>query len=306
MSADDVSLALITPLPAKVPVGCALGLKVRASSPSGSDLGGGRIELVAADAVLAGGTLAELRGGGNETAELAVTAPDRLGAFSWRLVFPRQEIGGIAYAESTLPLAFRTRPHQTSLAVWDIPSPVPVGSRFRIKVGAKSSGECTLAGAAIDIRDAGGTRLGQGTLGEAPLPGTSALYFAEIELAAPVQEGTASWTAVFAADDAKLPHLGASATFGVMAVRPPAHRLTVTVVEAESHAPIENVQIGFGPYRAATDAAGRAELATAAGTYELSVRKPEFEAAPLTLDIDEDKSVEVALTPLPKERTAWD
>jgi hypothetical protein len=302
---DEVSLALIAPLPAEMPVGSAFGLKLRAFSPAG-DLRGGRIELMADDEVLASRTLGELRDGGNETGELAVTAPGRLGTFNWRLVFPRQEIGGNAYPESTLPLAFRTRPHQTSLAVWDVPSPVLVGTCFCIKVGAKSSGECALAGARIEIRDAGGARLGLGTLGETALPGTSALYFAEIELTAPTQEGTASWIAAFAADDTRLPHNAAAAPFGIVAVKPPAHRLTVTVTETETHAPVENVQIGFGPYRAATDADGRAELATAAGSYELSVWKPDFEASPVTLDIAKDTRVEVALTPLPKERTAWD
>jgi hypothetical protein len=222
------------------------------------------------------------------------------------LVFPRQEIAAVAYPESALPLSFTTVPHRTSLAVWDIPSPVPVGERLRIKVGAKSSGACALAGAKVEILDASGASLGGAALDDAPLPQTSALYFAEIELTAPAQAGMITLTAAFAADEAKLPHTGASTTFTLIAVNPPAHRLTVAAVDADTRVPVADVQIGCGPYRAATDAAGLAHLATAAGRYELAVWKPEFTADPVAIEISDDMRVEVALTRLPPERTAWD
>jgi len=291
---------------AEVPAGSALRLQAKASCVDGRDLRGGRIEVRAADAIVASSPLAEFRDGGNLTAELAATAPAALGEFAWTLVFPRQEIAGIAYPESALPFSFRTVPHRTSLAVWDIPSPVAIGERLRIKVGARSSGACALAGAKVEILDARGARLGGGTLSDAPLPQTSALYFAEVELDAPAQDGMVTLTAAFAAEETKLPHTGASTTFTLVAVKPPAHRLTVAVVEAETRAPVADVQIGCGPYRAATDAGGLAHLATAAGRYELAVWKPDFTADPVSIEISADTRVEVALTRLPPERTAWD
>jgi hypothetical protein len=306
VSANEVSLALVAPLPAEVPVGSRLDLVVSAACSTGRDLCGGRIELMDGDKIVASAALAEFNDGCNQTLALAFRAPEQLGEFAWRLVFPRQDIAGMTYPESVLTLAFRTVPHGTSLAVWDIPSPVLIGQRLRIKVGAKSSGECALAGAAIEILDASGATLGRGTLGDTPLPQTSALYVAEIELTAPAQDGIFSLTAAFAADEARLPHTPASTTFTLVAVKPPAHRLTVAVVEAQSRAPVENVQIGVGPYRAATDATGVAQIATAAGRYELAVWKPDYEADPVTIDIDKDVRVEVALTPLPPERTPWD
>ena len=306
MSGDKVSLALTEPVPAEVPAGGELRCKVRAVSADGPDLCGGRIELRAADEILATGALTQFRDGGNQTGELVARAPAALGEVNWTLVFPRQEIAAVAWPESVLPFSFRTVPHRTSLAVWDIPSPVPVGERLRVKVGAKSTGECALAGAKVEILDASGASLGHGTLGDAPLPQTNALYFAEIELIAPAEPGMVTLTAAFAADKAMLPHTGASTTFTLNAVEPPAHRLTVSVVEAQSREPLEDVQIGCGPYRAATDAAGFAHLATAAGRYELAVWKPEFTADPVTIEISNDMRIEVALTKLLPERTAWD
>jgi hypothetical protein len=302
---ERVSLELLEPIPAELPVAARLAVKVQASCPAGRDLRGARIDVLAADEIVATGSLGEFHDGGN-AGELAVTAPERLGEFTWRLVFPRQDIGGTAYQESALTLAFRTRPHQTSLAVWDIPTPVTVDARFRIKVGAKSSGNCALAGTEVRILDAGSTEAGRATLADAPLAGTDALYFAEIALVAPAHEGQFSWTAAFAAEGATMPHLGASTAFSFVVVEAPQHRLTVKVVEAESGAPVDEVQIGLGPYRAATDANGLAQIATAAGRYELAVWKADFEAPPITLDIDKDASVTVELTPLPKERTPWD
>jgi hypothetical protein len=298
---DRVSLELVEPIPAELPVGAKLALKVKASCAAGRDLRGARIDLLAADEIAATGLLGEFGAG-----ELAVAAPQRLGEFTWRLVFPRQEIGGIAYRASALALAFRTRPHQASLAVWDIPTPVTVGARFCIKVGAKSSGDCSLAGMQVRVLDANGTEMGCGTLGDAPLAGTGALYFAQIELVAPAHDGQFSWTAAFAAEAAAMPHLGAATGFSFVVVKAAEHRLTVTVIEAGSAAPVEDVQIGLGPYRAATDANGLAQIETASGRYELAVWKAELEALPITLDIDKDACVTIELTPLPKERTPWD
>jgi hypothetical protein len=306
VSTDKVSLALVEPVPAEVPAGSELRLKVRAACPDGRDLRGGRIEVRAADGILASGALGEFRDGGNQTGELVARAPATLGEFTWALVFPPQEIAAVAYPEGALAFSFATVPHGTSLAVWDIPSPVPVGERLRVKVGAKSTGECALAGAKVEIRDASGARLGCAALGDAPLPQTRALYFAEVELTAPAQAGMITLTAALAADGATLPHTGASTTFTLTAVAPPAHRLTVATIEAESRAPLEDVQIGCGPYRAATDAGGLAHLATAGGRYELAVWKPDFTADPITVEISHDMRVEVALTRLPPERTAWD
>ena len=75
--------------------------------------------------------------------------------------------------------------HETSLAVWDLASPVKTGRRATLKVGAACSCGCDLTGTAVAIHTEAGRPVGSGTLGAAPWPGTSALYWTELDFAAP-------------------------------------------------------------------------------------------------------------------------
>jgi hypothetical protein len=220
--------------------------------------------------------------------------------------FPAQEIGGVAYGESVLPIALQARPHRTSLAVWAVPSPVRIADRFTIMVGAKSSGACELAGAKVDILDETGAKVGDGMLGDAPWPGTDALYWTEIALTAPPRDGISRWSAAFAAAELTLPHLGSSCEFSFAAVKRPEHKLTVKVVEGEGAVPVADVQVAVGPHRAATDRDGQARIETPTGKYELAVWKAGFAGGPKAVDIDADLTMQVELTRLPEEPKAWD
>jgi len=300
-----VTLDLVPEVPPEVPVGTNIGFKVRVSCGDGIDLRGGHVEITASEQVVAAPALIECRDGCNETAAISVRAPDRLGAYDLTVVFPCQEIGGGIYEESALPISFRTRPHRTSLAVWAVPSPVPIGGRFSVTVGAKSSGTCDLQGAKVEISDEAGVTVGHGTLGHTPWPGTSGLYWAEIGLTAPLGEGTFSWSAAFPEQELKLPHDGSSAAFGFAAVRRPEHRLTVKVTEGEATAPLADVHVALGPYRAATDAAGMANLEIPTGHFTLAVWKSGFEAAPQTVEIAGDVSLRVEMERLAQDPMVW-
>jgi hypothetical protein len=280
-------------------------LQVRVSGAA-SDLSGGRIEVVAGDDIVATAALIAFRDDFNETGAFAVMAPVGVEAFRWTIRFPPQEIGGIAYAESVLPVASQTRPHRTSLAVWSVPSPVRVADRFAVTVGAKSSGACALGGATIEVRDEVGAPLGQGILGDTPWPGTDALYWTEIVLAGPSREGQQCWSVAFAATDLDLPHLGASADFTFTAVKPPEHCVAVAVMESEAATPLEASEIALGPYRAATDKTGVAHIEVPGGIYDLAVWKSGFEPASRTVAIAADVSVQLELIRRPKELTVWD
>jgi hypothetical protein len=242
----------------------------------------------------------------NETVAFTVTAPVRVEAFDWTIRFPPQEIDGIAYEGSALPVSSQTRPHETSLAVWSIPSPVRVADRFAVTVGAKSSGACALSGAKIEIRDETGTPQGQGILGDTPWPGTDALYWTAIALAGPSRRGPQCWSVTFAATELELPHLGSSAELGFTAVRPPEHRVAVAVTESNAAVPVEETQIALGPFRAATDKAGLAYIEVPGGTYDLAAWKSGFEPASRTVEIAADVSVQLELIRRPQEPTAWD
>jgi hypothetical protein len=233
-------------------------------------------------------------------------APDAVEAFTWNVRFSPQEIDGVFYGESILAISSHTRPHRTSLAVWTVPSPVRIGDRFSIIVGSKSSGACALSGAKVEIRDDAGAVVGGGVLGETPWLGTDALYWTEITLDAPRREGWLSWSVAFAATDHALPHVGSSAEFSFTAVRPPEHRVAVTVTESRVGTPVEETQVALGPYRAATDKTGMAHIEVPAGTYDLAVWKSGFEAASRTVEIAADASIAFELTRLPEELTAWD
>jgi hypothetical protein len=304
-AAAPLSLELAEPIPPEVAVGADLVLQVRASGAA-CDLGGGRIEILAGEEIMATAELIAFRDNVNETAAFTVTAPVRVEAFSWTIRFPPQEISGIAYGEAVLPVSSQTRPHRTSLAVWAVPSPVQIASRFAVTVGAKSSGACALGGARIDIRDDAGAVIGEGALGDTPWPGSGALYWTEIALAGPPREGLQYWSVAFAAADLELPHLGSSAQFSFTAVKPPEHRVAITVTESDAASPVEKTEVALGPYRAATDKAGMAHIKAPAGTYELAVWRSGFKAASRTVEIAADVGVQFELVRLPKELTAWD
>jgi hypothetical protein len=312
MSADPPAVAsaalrleLAGPVPPEVPAGAELVLQVKVSGAT-CELGGGRIEVVAGEKIVATAELIAFHGNVNETAPFTLTAPVGVGAFSWIIRFPPQVIGGIPYGQTALSISSQTRPHQTSLSVWAVPSTVQIANRFSITVGAKSSGACLLGGARIEIRDDTGTVAGESMLGQTPWSGSDALYWTEVMLAGPSKAGPQRWSARFAATDLELPHLGASAEFSFTAVKPPEHRVAVTVIEGGAATPVEKTEIALGPYRAATDNAGVAHIEVSAGTYELAVWKSGFQAAVRTVEIAADANVRFELLRLAQELTAWD
>src|SRR5262249_19736105 len=158
--------------------------------------------------------------------------------------------------------------HETSLAIWDVPSAVADGECLTVKVGAKSAAGCALSGCAVEVLDQAGAALASGRLGELPWPGTAALFWTELELCAPLAPGLATFAARLDPAGLQPPHRSASLPFSMAVVAPPEHTLIVTV--AANGAPIEEAYIRLGPIRAMTDAAGRAEIKLAKGRYELS------------------------------------
>ena len=211
-------------------------------------------------------------------------------------------------------------PHPTSVAVWGVPSPVVAGRPFTATVGVKCAAGCRLSGMPVVVRDAAGAPAGEGRLGEAPSPGTRALYSSEVSLVAPDDEGVHAWTTDFAGGDCsheveaarcragtatggrpegadarppdaapEVAHASSSATFGFRTVGPPDHRVTVTVRERETEAPIARAEVCVGPYRGATGVDGRAALDVAAGEHAVSVRKagyrPHADRVAVTTDV---------------------
>jgi hypothetical protein len=296
-----VHLAVNARLPIEAAAGDEIVLVARASCAGGHDRSHLFVEITAPDGTIATHALAAHADGVSETARIALRAPPRVGEHRFQLSLAPHEIAGTRYREAVLDVPVKVRPQTTSLAVWDVPSPVVAGARFCVKAGAKSTADCALAGRVIEVCDANGSVAAQGTLGDAPLPGTSALYWTEIGLTAPTTTGVASWSVRFEGTELELPHDAAATSFSLAVVSAPAHRLTVKVVEQETAVPIADVELRLGPYRGATGPTGLAEIALPKGRYELRMWKVGYEAPPQPVEIADDAYLEIAALTVPEE-----
>jgi hypothetical protein len=195
--------------------------------------------------------------------------------------------------DSPAQSASNLKPHETSLAIWDVPSPLVMGRSSKMKVGVRCSSGCSLTGQRVQIHDAAQQQIGEGELGSAPWPGTTGLYWTEVDVVAPSIEGTHTWTARFATSNLDVPHLTASSTFTFMTVKPPEHRVTVEVVQQGTKNPIDISEVRLGVYRTVTDDAGIAHLELPRGTYELNVWKLGFDLATQTVQVNEDLTIKL-------------
>jgi hypothetical protein len=296
------SVALSRPPADEVDAGTDIVLKIKVWCPYGCDLRGRVISVMAPDgAVMAGCGLTDFADHANETTEFACIAPHEVGEYSWTLVFPRDEAEGLLHQEGSLPITVKTRAHDTSLAVWSVPSPIVIDHPFRVHVGATCSAGCDLRGKEIQIYNETGASMARARLGETPWDGTRALYWTEVDLVAPSREGATSRSVRFAPTELRLPHDGASARFGFETVKPAQYSVTVKVVQKDVATPVEGAQIRLGVYFAYSDPAGLARVAMPQGTYSLDVLKPGYEALSRVVDVNGDISVEVEVAVIPPE-----
>lgn len=295
--AHETNTHMIQLIPAEVDAGADIGLKVRLSCPHGCDLRGSIVRIVAQDAaVVKEIELIEFDETVNETEEFVVKAPIEPGEYTWTAVFPAQEKEGILHEESSAPLSFTVKPHTTSMAVWDMPSPVAFNAKLKIKVGVKCSAGCKLTDQGIEIYDHEGQKAATATLGGVPWPETSALYWTEVELDAPSVEGYYTLTAKFPKPDLELPHQEASHTFGFRTGKPAEHMVTVKVIDKDTKAPLKSAHVSLHPYRGYTDERGVTKLEVPKGEYELYVSKDDdYMTFQTTVEITDDASIKAEL-----------
>lgn len=302
-------LELSQAVPREVDSGTNLTLKVNVSCPSGCDLRRGLVRVVGPDRDFAAIELVRHDETTNETEEFVFATPQDVGDHSWAIVFVSPEIGDTVHEESSLPLLFRTKSHSTSMAVWGAPTPVAMHSSFNVKVGVKCSAGCRLAGQFVQVSDEAGSNIGEGRLGEAPWPGTRGLYVAELSLPAPATEKVSSWSGSFVGDGLPSPHESASVAFSFRTAKPPEHTVVVKVTERDAGTPLAGVAVFMGVYRATTDARGLAKLELPKSTYELIVRKRDYEAPSMTVEVDRETTVEIQACLVPEtnpdEEEVW-
>jgi hypothetical protein len=162
-------------------------------------------------------------------------------------------------------------PHRTSVVVWDVPSTIERGEAFSLKVGVRCPYECRPDGWAVEVRDQDGTKRASAAVSDEPWPGTSALYYAEVDLTAPDAEGLHAWEAKALVDGPDITHTGGGTPFNVRVVPTPECLLTVVAIEAASESPVEGAKVVVHPYQAFTDERGVAEVRLPKGEYRLFV-----------------------------------
>ncbi len=292
----------------RVPAGRAVRVRIRAECSRGCDLAGGAVTIHREHGVVAGGILAAAEGGAFETEPLTFPAPAGPGVHRLSVTLENPP-GGVGRHTGRIELPpFETEAHRTSVAVWDVPSPVVTGDPVEVKIGARCAEGCDLRGAPVEVVAASGGTLVRGVLGEGVWMGSEALYWTRVEVPAPEGEGRASWEARLPSGrhgTACLPHAASGAAFGTMVASPPGHLLTVEVLESGAGLPVPGAAVSLGIYRGWTDETGRAMLAVGAGTYELVVWKAGYEVPTTTLAVSGDLTLRVGAEPLP-DTSEWE
>jgi hypothetical protein len=311
-SVHSPAIEVIGPEPPEVPVGSGFVLRVRLTCPDGCNLSALPVVVTGPDGATAT-LVCEVSGESHDGAavgnfrSISLDAPPIVGEHVWRLSVAAHEVGGVAHAPAARVFLIKTRPHETSLAVWAIPSPVVTSQGFAMKAGAKSTAGCDLAGCRIEVLDDSDAVIAGGSLGDTPWPGTAALYWTELQVPAPHTAGMFSWSARFDPAGLALPHEGARSRFSIAIVDPPEHRLIVKVIERDTAAPVADAHIRLGAYRGSTDLSGTAEIMLPKGAYDLSVWRPGYEAPTSAVTIAADATVEVEVIAMPEDNpdAAW-
>jgi hypothetical protein len=264
------SVSIVNSIPEKVDAGSNVSLYVRVACPSKCKLIGGQVSV--ADnlgAIVKEIELTSFENEVNETGEFVIQVPADPGEYAWQILYGGETGKNVVHEDSSAQLSFVVKPHTTSIAVWQVPSPVEENTKFAIMVGVQCSSECNLAGQAVEIYDEKQNQLAAAALGQTPLAGTNALYWVEILIQAPGTEGSFDWTARFPKPSLELAHDHASYPFSFRTVKPPENTLTVVVIDDAQKSPIADAQVVLHPYRCLTDERGIAQMQVAKGEYEL-------------------------------------
>jgi hypothetical protein len=178
--------------------------------------------------------------------------------------------------------------HALQLTVWDVPSAIGAGERFRLAVGVKCPAGCDLGGRELSLYDHEGASAATVKLGRETWQGTEALYFAEVEAKAAPEAGSHQWQVRIAGLDAELPHAACSCPVTVRVVDAADCVVTVKAVDRETQAPIQGARVVMHPYRAVTGDDGIAKVSVARGQYDILVSGSQHFAASTSVEVTGD------------------
>jgi hypothetical protein len=219
-----------------------------------------------------------------------------VGEHIYQALLPAREKDEVLHEVTATEFSVVAMEHATSVNVWGLPSVLAVGEGFRFTVGIKCSAGCKLTGTPLSVFDDEGAQVGAGSLLDDVWPGTSALYFAEVEAQAPLTTGDHEWHAEAPGSEQGVPHAAGSFTFTIKVVRPPDHEVTVEAFDSEKQTPIKGAHVLLHPYRALTDERGMAKVRVAKGCYRLFVSGFQYIAHQSIIDVAGDVTTRAELT----------
>jgi hypothetical protein len=236
----------------------------------------------------------------NGTDEFTLQAPAEPGEYAWTAVYAAQEKEDTLHETSSTSFSFVVKPHTISLSSWDAPFPAVLGSRFTLKVGARCAAGCRLAGERVEVYDQQGARVAAGTLGDELWQGTDALYWAELELRAPDEEGLHKWELKCPKPGLEPTHEESAHTFAFRTARPPEHVATIEIISQDIKTPIEKAAVSLysraASYRGFSDNTGVARVSVPKGEYNLAVVAHDYKEWESTVEVASDVSVKVELS----------
>jgi hypothetical protein len=220
--------------------------------------------------------------------DIVVAAPRTAGEHVYRAVVLAADKDGALQEQTSAEVRLVVTAHATELNVWDVPSTIVSGGRFKFMVGVRCSAGCSLGGQGLSIVDREGAGRGIATLGRDVWPETDALYVTEIEGEAPPTAGPHQWEIRTAAWDCALPHAAGSVGLSLRVVNPPECEVTVEAFDRENRTPIKGARIVMHPYRAMTDENGIARVKVTKGRYDILVSASKYLAASTTAEVTAD------------------
>ena len=282
--------------PDVVDAGGEIVLHARVScSPSGDLTGHSLLVKDAAGAEKGALELTDIDDDENAIGVVALKAPLETGEHIWSVFSPAIVKNGVSYEQASKAIAYTIKPHTTRVLAWDIPSTVIAGDRFTIKIGIKCSSECSFANKAFTISNHDGATIAKSELSDDLWPGTTGLYFAELELKAPSSAGLYQWSVKSAGKELDKPHADGAAGFSLRVVDRPECLVTVEAVDKESQKPLAGARIAMHPYKAVTDERGFAEIRVAKGAYDLFVAKTSYLTLGLPVEVTADMTARAEL-----------
>ena len=174
---DDPCTCTVEISPDEIDAGADITLKVQATCPGKDRLRGARVSIRDHEgAELAQAELAKIDDDEDDddtyvSDDIVLVAPRTAGEHVYRAVVvtpgkegtPGKESAWHEQASTEVRLA--VQPHTPHLNVWDLPSAIVAGGRFKFMVGVKCSAACCLTGHGLSVLDQGGAQVGAADLG---------------------------------------------------------------------------------------------------------------------------------------------